>query len=134
MMSITFDRVTNVVTLLVCALIAGLLLQQRGQRTAAQADAGPVPGDHVSLPRALVADAPDYTLIMALREDCRFCQESLPFYKRIIDRMNQRAGREQSLRLAVVTTDDQAAAVSYLSSHGVIADRVVSILPSELKG
>ena len=71
------------------------------------------------------------TLVLALREDCRFCQDSVPFYQKLSAAAGAIAGRD--LQFTVVSTDTQTALSMYLKANHVEVDHIVSIRPGALK-
>lgn len=73
----------------------------------------------------------DWTLVMAIRQDCSFCEDSLPFYRRLTTARRQ--GSHTANRVVVVSTDAEQALGEYLTRNGVTVDSVVSIRPGQLK-
>jgi hypothetical protein len=71
------------------------------------------------------------TLVMALREDCRFCADSVPFYQKLTAAAG--ATPRRAFQLTVVSTDSQSALIAYLQANGVMVDHVVSTRPGDLK-
>ena len=67
--------------------------------------------------------APYPTLIMALRSDCGFCQESMPFYRRLLAR--DRAG----VRIIVAAPPADTGIADYLASESVNPDTVAFVEP-----
>lgn len=55
------------------------------------------------------------TMIVALNEECRFCTESAPFYKRLL----AKASVNKNLQVIAVLPQDPANARRYLNSLGV---------------
>ena len=70
--------------------------------------------------------APSRTLVMALRSDCVFCQESMPFYRRLLER--DRAG----VRIVVAAPRDDTGIGDYLESEGTKPDSIVFVEPDAL--
>ena len=71
------------------------------------------------------------TLLMVLRQDCRYCHESVPFYQRLTAAL--RARNRQDLRVVVVSTDTSTLMSAYLRASDIAADDVVHIEPGALK-
>jgi hypothetical protein len=71
------------------------------------------------------------TLVMALRQDCRFCQDSLPFYQQLVAAAGGRAAG--ALQLTVVSTDPSSSLSEYLGANGVVVDHVVAVQRGSLK-
>lgn len=88
-------------------------------------------GERIDAVDGLDLRASPHTLLMALREDCRFCKDSVPFYQRLTAAAEGTAGR--AFQLTVVSTDAQPALSEYLTANGVEVDRIVNIRPGALK-
>jgi hypothetical protein len=69
------------------------------------------------------------TLLMVLREDCRYCRDSMTFYQQLSSAQRDTRG----IRLVVVSTDAQGSMSAYLRSNAVQVDRVVTVAPGALK-
>jgi hypothetical protein len=69
------------------------------------------------------------TLLMVLREDCRYCRESVPFYQQLSSAKRDPRG----IRVVVVSTDSPGSMSAYLRSNAIQADRVVTVRPGILK-
>lgn len=85
--------------------------------------AGIRPGDTVALPDIDFAGAPR-TVLVFVSSNCRYCTESMPFYRRLT-----------GLRKApIIVVGYQPADVlrAYVNSQGVFPDAVVSATPSTL--
>jgi hypothetical protein len=78
----------------------------------AQVQAGatlkPVPG----VPFALAGD----TLLLAVRDGCHFCEDSMPFYKKLLA---LKSDGKISIPIVAVLPDSATVAYRFLSSHGV---------------
>jgi thioredoxin-related protein len=59
------------------------------------------------------------TLIMALQPSCRFCNESVPFYKRLVDAM-----KDKNVKLVVVFPKDIDRGKAYLTESGLNISQV----------
>jgi hypothetical protein len=69
------------------------------------------------------------TLLLVVRKGCRFCEESMPFYRRLGDDLT--LGRRA--RIVVVAPDDEAVSRAELQRYEVRADQVVRIGLDQLK-
>ena len=69
------------------------------------------------------------TLLMVLREDCRYCRDSVPFYQQLSSAQRDTRG----LRLVVASTDVPEAMSAYLRSNAIQVDGVVTVGPGTLK-
>jgi hypothetical protein len=79
--------------------------------------------------RTLVSRA-DRTLFVIVREGCRYCAASMPFYRRLIATRNAAAATSK-LRLvaAVLDEPDQQSAEDYAKSHRLQFDQTVGLTP-----
>lgn len=66
------------------------------------------------------------TLVMALDSDCVFCQQSMPFYRRLLE-----ADRADT-QIVVATSPDDRAIIDYLATERVNPDTVVFVEPGTL--
>ena len=70
--------------------------------------------------------AESQTLIMALQSDCGFCQKSMPFYRRLLER----DANEVQIVVAAPPRDSRIG--DYLASENVNPDSVVFVQPGTL--
>ncbi len=68
-----------------------------------------------------VLDLDGRTLLMVLRSDCRFCQQSMPFYRRLLERDSQ------DVEIVVVAPPFDAGIEGYLASEGITPDSVMFV-------
>lgn len=73
-----------------------------------------------------VFDLNGRTLLMVLRSDCRFCQQSMPFYRRLLERSRQ------GVEIVVAAPASDTGIAGYLESEGVAPDSVVLVQPGTL--
>lgn len=66
------------------------------------------------------------TLVMVLQSDCGFCQESMPFYRRLLERDHEDLG------IVVAAPPSDRVIGDYLASEGVNPDSIVFVDLSEL--
>lgn len=71
------------------------------------------------------------TLVMVLREDCRYCRESVPFYQKLTAANGKTT--ERALRVVVASTDAPALMSAYLKASEVQVDQVAGVRPGGLK-
>ena len=70
--------------------------------------------------------AGDRNLVMALQSDCPFCQESMPFYRRLLERDTA------DVQIVVVAPPQDTNINDYLASEGVYPDSIVFVAPGVL--
>ncbi len=61
------------------------------------------------------------TLVLVTSSTCRFCAESLPFYRKLVP-----AARNAGARVLAVTAEEPTINANYLSSEGIRVDAAVS--------
>ena len=107
------ETVTNIVILLFVLVVAGVYAKNNFF------SGHPIPikaGD-----RAPVLTGYDWalhprTLVLALRHGCHFCEESAPFYKRLVDL--EQNGRLGGIHIVAVFPDDKATVEKTLQEEG----------------
>lgn len=77
-------------------------------------------GDSIRLPSGAWQKRP--TLVLALSSECRFCAESMPFYRRL----TARAG-EANLDIVVLMPQEASVARDYLATHGLDGSTIRSV-------
>ncbi len=104
----TLDTVANIAIILVCAIAAVVLVRnQFFPRTAQQPGMPPQveKGEQYAQLKALVPAGSNRALVVAVQPGCHFCNDSLPFYKTIIDQRNQKNSPVKFI--AAVPTNDK---------------------------
>lgn len=69
------------------------------------------------------------TVLVMVRSTCSYCTESMPFYKRLMERRRASAGT----RVVAVSAEPETVTTAYLASHGVSVDQVVSLRDNLLR-
>lgn len=77
-------------------------------------------GTRVSLPEVDWAGS-GHTLILALQSRCKFCTESAPFYRQLVEKQSS----QSKLQLIAVFSEPVNNAKTYIESLGVGIDRIV---------
>lgn len=80
-------------------------------------------GDKAPLPDEIKYADAKQTLVLFVRNTCRFCSASMPFYKRIAESQSRSAHR---LRLVAASTDSTDDTAEYLGKHHLSVDQIVS--------
>jgi peroxiredoxin len=121
------DTVVNITILITCAAVLGTLaVRVAGSVRSRPAKADVLkPGDQFpSFEGVNVKDA-ERTLIMVGRADCRFCGESVPFYRHLSAKF--RDSRPTRLQLVLVTTDPVDVTKEYVKRNELSFDRIVNV-------
>jgi hypothetical protein len=69
------------------------------------------------------------TLVLVVRKGCRFCDESMPFYKQLGDD----AAIAKTTRLVIAAPDDEVVSREELAKQAVRVDQVVKVKGGDLK-
>ena len=125
-MKIKLDTLANIAALGTCAAIVVTLYVRPSPAASPQPYQGPKPytvGERMSpLPGANMTAAPR-TLFLALRHDCIYCHQNLPFYKTLIEGLEGQSSRQ--VQLVMITSDDKATAQSYVETKGLSFAQIV---------
>lgn len=91
----TLDTVANIAIILVCAIAAFVLVRNQFFPAAPPRPPGAPPqvekGEQFDQLKAVVPAGTKRALVVALSPTCHFCNESMPFYKQLIDQRNQKS-------------------------------------------
>jgi thioredoxin-related protein len=85
----TLDTVANIAIILVCAIAAVVLVRTHFFPPQQQAG-GPEKGEQFDQLKAVVPAGSNRALVVAVSPGCHFCNDSIPFYKNLIDQRNQK--------------------------------------------
>jgi hypothetical protein len=113
----------NVAILVVAIIVVRSFIVSRWQAKAHPE--APSVGTTVSVPGLKWQEGP--TLVLALQQGCRYCEESVDFYRRLHD---QSSGAR--LRMVAVIPGAKADVARYLSEKGFVVDEVVNVALSDL--
>lgn len=118
-MSKTYQRlelVANVLVIIVAVLL-GIVLVQKHLLSPASASppAPPTPtvGSKISLPDTNWSDN-SKTVLLVLQKGCRYCTDSAPFYKRLIEHV-----KGKNIKIVAALPQTREDAVSYLNELGL---------------
>lgn len=125
----TLDTIVNVVTLATCLVLVSVLIQVRFQ-PAPQPPGSLSAGEHIdALSRESFSGA-QRTVLLALQNNCHFCEESMPFYRSLAQASTRQA--RGSLQLVVVTTDAAETSATHMQERELSVDRIVSVSPNTM--
>jgi hypothetical protein len=109
-----------------CALAGYTVIAQRSAREAQRPYHR---GDQFDAVRGLETRGPSPTLLLVIRSTCRFCNESVPFYRRLLDESAKRRVRAVALMF-----DQPEAGTAYIARTGLHVQQVVAVDGSQLTG
>ena len=114
------ERVTYLALLVTCVIASTVLV--RNAFVSRNSAIGPKIGTRVAIP-SLSWSAPNTYVVLAVSSQCRFCVESVPFYKTLSDWKQK---NHSDLKLVVVSPEATGTTEEFLRSNRIIADTVVS--------
>jgi hypothetical protein len=131
-MASTLERLTNVAIIVACVAVTGALGARFMGFGASQPTRAPAyrTGDAVPTVTGVDYRQADKTLLIVVSSSCRFCTESMPFYRKLADEAKARGSRVQ---LAVAGTEDVQTVKTYLTKYSLGIDRVVQLEPGTIK-
>jgi thioredoxin-related protein len=87
----TLDTVANIAIILVCAIAAVVLsLNLRDRFFPQRPPGGPEKGEQFAQIKEVLPAGTNKALVVAVQPSCHFCNDSMPFYKRLLDARNQK--------------------------------------------
>jgi thioredoxin-related protein len=130
----TLDMIANIAIILVCIIASVVLVNnflQNRQAQQAQQAAGPRPpevkkGEQLAALKGVVPAGANRALVVALQPGCHFCNESMPFYKRLIDERNKQ-GSDVKVIAAVGREETKAEEQQKMAEAGVQPDGMVTL-------
>ena len=112
------DRFANLAVIVMCVVIAAVGAKQL-LPTKASRPAKPNPyvvGEKTPFVEANFGES-DKTVLLVVSSTCRFCTESLPFYRGLIAEVHK---SERSVRAVVASLDPPDRAQAYVSENGLV--------------
>lgn len=111
------ELIANILIIVVAVLIGVVVVQKYffGKTTASNqsARAHPIIGSKINLPDINWSNQPK-TLILALNKGCRFCTESAPFYKRLVENT-----QHKNIKLIAVFPSHIEKSIKHLNELGL---------------
>lgn len=86
------------------------------------------PGDRIPIIQGQDYGSYDRTLILYLNSGCRFCTESMTFYRAIADELKT---RRHAVQVVAIAIESEVAIQTYLTQYGVRVDKAASVTGSE---
>ena len=123
----TLDTVANIAIILVCAIAAVVLIRNQFF----QPEPPPRPGqaevgDTLASLKQVLPAGTERAMVVALSPTCHFCNESMPFYKKLIDERNSKSS---PVKVIAAVPNEQAKAEENkkFAEAGVKPDQVVTM-------
>jgi hypothetical protein len=122
------EQLTNIAIIAFVLVVGGLYLKDRFHP--------PVQAGRVQPPAIKAGDAlpnlPGYdwhssgrTLVLALRNGCHFCEDSAPFYKKLLDL--QKTGNLKGVHIIAIFPDDRSVAQKMMQKEGLSLDIIPAV-------
>ena len=121
------DTAANIAIILVCAIAAVVLVRREFFPPSAPPPPGAVAkGERYDQLKAVLPAGAQKALVVAVSPTCHFCNDSLPFYKRLVDERNQKSSPVKFIA-AVPNEKDKSEEAKKFADAGVQPDGVVPI-------
>jgi hypothetical protein len=123
------EMATNIVVIIVACIIGAYFVKERLAPATPPVFSLKV-GDHLRGLSAYDWKAHDRTLVLVLRKGCRYCEDSMPFYRKLTDL--EKSGRIDAHLIAVLP-DDAAAVQQLAQAEQLPVEWLPSIALDQLK-
>jgi hypothetical protein len=124
----TLDTAANIAIIIVCAIAAVVLI--RNQFFPRQAAPGNMPqiekGEKYAQLKDVVPAGANKALVVAVQPGCHFCNDSMPFYKRLLDERNQK-GSAVKFVAAVPSDEAKPQEAEKFSAVGAQPDNIAQV-------
>jgi thioredoxin-related protein len=132
----TLDTIANIAIILVCAIAAFVLIRNQFFPAAPQRPPGSPPqvekGERFDQLKGVVPAGTNRALVVALAPGCHYCNESMPFYKQLIDERNKKSSPVKVIA-AVRSEQEKAEEAQKFAGVGTQPDSMVQIDFSKIK-
>lgn len=121
------DTVANIAIIIACvALVAMVARNMFFQPKPAPPPGAAAKGETLKALQAVLPAGAERTLVAAVAPGCHFCDESLPFYKTLIEKRNEK-GSQVKFIAAVPGEEQKAPETTKFTGAGVTPDQMVSV-------
>jgi thioredoxin-related protein len=131
----TLDTVANIAIIVVCVIAAVVLIRNQffpPQARVPGAQAQVEKGERFDQLKAVMPAGSNRALVVAVSPTCHFCNDSMPFYKKLIDQRNQQ-GSQVKVIAAVPNEEAKAEESQKFASAGASPDGMVHMDFSTIK-
>jgi thioredoxin-related protein len=133
----TLDTIANIAIIVVCIVAVVVLVNNFLQSRRAQGGPGGMPpeakkGEQFADLQGAMPAGTEKALFVAVQPGCHFCNESMPFYKRLMDERNQK-GSNVKVLAAVSSDEAKQPEMQKFSEAGVTPDGIVKVDFAKIK-
>lgn len=128
----SLDTVANIAIILVCAIAAFVLIRNQFFPPRPPGPPQVEKGEQFAQLKAVVPAGSQKALVVAVSPTCHFCNDSMPFYKRLIDERNQK-GSPVKFLAAVPSEQAKDEESKKFASAGAQPDGMVHLDFSSIK-
>ena len=132
------DTAANIAIIVTCIFVIGMFSYNTFFKAAPPAPRPPglaQKGETLKALQAVLPAGSGQTLVMAVAPGCHFCDESLPFYKQLIEERNQKGSKVQVMAAVPMQGAEETknAEQAKLTGAGVTPDHLVNVDFSAIK-
>lgn len=130
------DTVANIAIIIACvALVSMVAKNMFFQPKPAPPPGAATKGETLKALQGVLPAGSDRTLVMAVAPGCHFCDESLPFYKKLIDQRNEQKSSVKVVAAVPAQNPEETktAEQTKFTGAGVAPDQIVNIDFSSIK-
>jgi thioredoxin-related protein len=132
----TLDTIANIAIIVVCVVACAVLINNFLQSRRAQGGPGmppeAKPGETFAEIQGVLPAGTEKALVVAVQPGCHFCNESMPFYKRLMDERNKK-GSNVKVLAAVSNAEAKQPEMQKFSENGVTPDGIVQVDFAKIK-
>ncbi len=121
------DIAANITIILACVIAGVVLIHHEFFPPRPEPLPGTVAaGERLDVLRTAVPAGAQKALVLAVAPNCHFCNDSMAFYKQLVDKRNS-SGSPVKVVAAVASSDAKDAEASKMTASGVTPDAVVQL-------
>ena len=117
------ETLTNIAIILLCVVASVVLIRNQFFPSGPKMPEGAKVGEHLEAVKSILPAGSGKTLVVAIAPGCHYCNESMPFYKSLMDERN-RKGSPVKVVGAVNAPEAKAEEEKHMAAAGVSFDAV----------
>jgi hypothetical protein len=115
------EKLTHILLIAVCCIAGFLLIESRLSRNSPESGAAALVGQPIRLP-GVDWQATPMTVVLQISSNCHFCNESMPFYHKLVEARHRQGDR---VGLIVASQDGIRLMQDHLAGQQLIVDKVL---------